>query len=94
MSGDAIAVSVASGTALLILVWLVRVVYRAILADIASQVRRIEGASTRIEKQVTPNGGSTDVLGDRVQRIERDAKETRRILGDILERLGRLDSGR
>jgi hypothetical protein len=39
-------------------------------------IREVAAAVHRIEKQVTPNGGHTNTLGDRVQRIEEKVTAT------------------
>lgn len=72
MSGDAVGVSVVSGIALVIVVWIGRVIYRALLTEIAQRASRIEHTTERLVDEVTPNGGNTQRLGDRVLRTERN----------------------
>lgn len=58
------------------------------IAAIGRWVWRIVKAVEKVEKQVTPNGGTSGQIGDRVMRLERQQKEMKWMLRRLMKALG------
>ena len=67
----------AGGVAAIVVVGpLARWAWRRFVRSVAADVEELLATTRRIDEQVTPNGGTTDRLADRVVRLERHAGVT------------------